>query len=65
MADTANANANLLNTLKKDKALRKAAIEMLSKDFPREFLSRVKVDMSRSQRLLSDIILVSCKEWQE
>ena len=55
---------NIVEVIKKDEELRKEVIAMLSREFPKEFLSRVKIDPGRINAALGDVV-VSCKEWQE
>lgn len=54
----------ILEALHKDEKLRKELIVVLSRDYPREFLSRVKLDPGRLNQALGGVV-VSCKEWQE
>ncbi|MFW2438916.1 MAG: hypothetical protein ACN4GR_06035 [Arenicellales bacterium] len=55
---------DVLKAIKEDESLRKEVIVMISKEYPREYLSRVKLDPGRINAALGDVV-VSCKEWQE
>jgi hypothetical protein len=59
-----NKSNELLELLKKDESLRREVIHALARDYPREFLSRVKLEPNRIRDALADVV-VSCKEWQE
>jgi len=54
----------ILEALEKNEALRREVIHELARTYPREFLSRVKIDPSRVKDALGGVV-VSCKEWQE
>jgi predicted transcriptional regulator with HTH domain len=54
----------ILETLQKNEELRREVIHELARTYPKEFLSRVKIDPTRVKDAL-DGVVVSCKEWQE
>ena len=53
--------AEITKVLKDDPAVRAGVIRVLARDFPKDFLSPVKVDFEKVGRGGT----ASCKEWQE
>jgi hypothetical protein len=55
---------DILDQLKHNEALRKEIIHSLAREYPTDFLSRIKIEPTRVSEALKGVV-VSCKEWQE